>query len=304
MTVSTNQPVQWIHPKWVLSNKAQSARAIILDRPCVVCILNITPDSFSDGGEYNSVEMALDRARSAVSDGADMLDIGGESTRPGAERISVDEQINRVIPVIGAIRDSGMHIPISIDTTQSIVAREALKAGADAINDVSAMTEDPDMMGLASSAGCGVVLMHRLTTPDRDSYSDQYDQNPVYTDVVGEVVRVLGAQRDELVKMGVDNQHIVLDPGMGFGKSVEDNLALINRTGEIAQLGCPVMSGLSRKSFVGRLGLGRDSEPSERVGASVGLSVVHLLSGARIFRVHDVAQHRSALDAAWSALAR
>lgn len=284
--------------QWKLSN----ARAIDLDRPCVVCILNTTPDSFSDGGQYNTTESATDRAKQAVDEGADMLDIGGESTRPGAARVDADEQFLRVVPVITAIRDAGIGVPISVDTTLSQVAARALDEGADAINDVSAMTEDPAMLPLAADRECGVMLMHRLTTSDKDSYSDRYESEPVYTDVVEEVCRSLVGYRDDALRAGVCADRIVLDPGLGFGKSVEDNIALIRRTSEIVGLGHPVMSGLSRKSFVGRMGLGRDSDPSERIHATVGLSVVHLMHGARIFRVHDVAEHRSALDGAWATL--
>ena len=284
--------------RWKLSN----ARAIDLDRPCVVCILNTTPDSFSDGGQYNTTQSATDRAKQAVNEGADMLDIGGESTRPGAARVDADEQIRRVVPVIRAIRDAGIVVPISVDTTLSQVAARALDEGADAINDVSAMTEDPAMLQLAADRACGVVLMHRLTTSDKDSYSDRYESEPVYTDVVEEVCRSLVGYRDDALRAGVCADRIVLDPGLGFGKSVGDNIALIRRTSEIVGLGHPVMSGLSRKSFVGRMGLGRDSDPSERIHATVGLSVVHLMHGARIFRVHDVAEHRSALDGALATL--
>lgn len=283
-------------PVWKLSN----TRAIEVDRPCVVCILNATPDSFADGGEYNTVPLAVERAREAIDQGADMLDIGGESTRPGASRVDDGEQIRRVVPIIEAIRKRGIEIPISVDTTRSVVARAALGAGADAINDVSAMTEDPEMLGVAAGVGCGVVLMHRLLSSDLDSYSDRYDEDPVYGDVVDEVCRVLRLQRDAAIEAGVLMDRVVLDPGLGFGKSVEDNMALISRTGEIGDLGCPVMSGLSRKSFVGRAVLGRDSEPSERVDATVGLSLAHLGAGARIFRVHDVSEHRLALDRAWA----
>jgi len=284
--------------QWKLSN----TRAIDLDRPCVVCIVNATPDSFADGGLHNTAESAVDRAVEAIDQGADMLDIGGESTRPGAERVDDDEQIRRVLPIIEAIRHQGIEIPISVDTTLSAVARAAIDAGADAINDVSAMAEDPEMLGLAAEAGCGVVLMHRLKSPDLDSYSDRYDDEPEYGDVVQEVCRVLRRQRDATVAAGVLLDRVVLDPGLGFGKSVEDNMALIHRTGEIVDLGCPVMSGLSRKSFVGRAVLGRDSDPCERVDASVGMSVLHLRAGALIFRVHDVLEHRVALDKAWADL--
>ncbi len=284
--------------QWKLSN----ARAIDLDRPCAVCIVNATPDSFSDGGKHNTLESAMEYVERAIHDGADMLDIGGESTRPGAERIGVQEQIDRVVPIIEAIRTSGSSVPISIDTTLSAVASAALDAGADAVNDVSGLDEDPEMLPLIAERGCGVIIMHRLVAPDQDSFSDQYTHEPKYSDVVEEVGRYLTEQLKRAMGSGVEQQRIVLDPGLGFGKSVEDNLGLIRGTSELVKLGCPIMSGLSRKSFVGRVGLGRDSDPSERIDASVGMSVAHLHAGARIFRVHDVKEHRSALDAAWSVL--
>lgn len=283
-------PAQW---------KLSDTRAIDLDRPCVVCIVNTTPDSFSDGGEHNTLESALRYVDRAINDGADMLDIGGESTRPGAERIGIQEQIRRVVPVIEAVRSAGILTPISVDTTRGAVASAALDAGADVVNDVSGMDEDPEMLPLIADRGCGVIVMHRLVTPDRDSFSDQYVNNPVYDNVVQEVGAYLAAQLDRAAEAGVDRSRIVLDPGLGFGKSVEDNLRLIQGTREFVKLGNAVMSGLSRKSFVGRVGLGRDSDPKERVFASVGMSVAHLYAGARIFRVHDIAEHREALDAAW-----
>lgn len=288
---------QRANQQWKLSD----TRAIGLDRPCVVCIVNATPDSFADGGEYNTVDAAVARAKRAIDDGADMLDIGGESTRPGAGRVDAAEQIRRVVPIVEAVRACGLEIPISVDTTLSAVASVALDAGADAINDVSAMTEDPGMLWLAGERGCGVVLMHRLTTPRRDSYSDAYVAEPVYGDVVEDVCAYLAGRRDAALEAGVERDRIVLDPGLGFGKSVVDNLRLIRSTARLVErLGCPLMSGLSRKSFVGRAAFGRDSEPSERVDATVGMSVMHMRCGARIFRVHDVKAHREALDAAWA----
>lgn len=296
---------------WTLSD----TRAMDLDRPCVVCIVNVTPDSFADGGVYNTVGGAVDRVRRALDDGADMIDLGGESTRPGAGRVDAGEQIRRVVPVIEEIRKAGLGtggkmggggVPISIDTTVAAVAEASLDAGADVINDVSAMTEDEAMVGLAVERGCGVVLMHRLRSPERDLYSDGYVEEPVYKEGVVEVVGdFLGSRRDVLESAGVGGDRIVLDPGLGFGKSVADTLRLIRGTGGVGGiwgLGCPVMSGLSRKSFVGRVVLGRDSEPGERVDGTVGMSVAHLWCGARVFRVHDVAEHRRALDGAWAVM--
>ena len=291
--MNTNAPSIW---------KLSSTRAVHADRPCLLAILNRTPDSFSDGGELDELDAVVRRARSAVDQGADMIDIGGESTRPGADRIDADEQIRRVVPAIQAIRDAGIDTPITIDTTRRPVAEAALDAGADAINDVSAATEDAGMLQLAADRACGIILMHRLAPPGVDSYSDQYSEAPRYREVVTEVRGFLRNRAHKALVSGVDPRSIMLDPGLGFGKSVEQNLALIRSTGELCSLGHPVLSALSRKSFVGRITLDRDSDPSERVEGSLGCSVAHLLAGARFFRVHDVAEHRRALDAAWAVL--
>lgn len=285
--------------------KINPQRVIDLDHPFLMGILNITPDSFADGGELDSVSGAVERARAIVDEGGDGLDIGGESTRPGAARVSAAEQIARVVPVIEGIRRAGIVLPITIDTTRSEVAKASLDAGGDAINDVSAGMEDDGMLVLAGDRGCGIVLMHRVVEPGDDRYSDEYEQRPIDAEdvgVVGHVVEGLKARRDAALAAGVDPGCIVLDPGLGFGKDVGQNLALIRGTGELARLGHPVMSALSRKSFVGRVSLGRDSDPSERLAGTLGLSVMHLMMGARIFRVHDVGVHRQALDAAWAAM--
>lgn len=289
-------------PTWII----QPGRVVQIDHPFLMGILNATPDSFSDGGEFETVEDGIERARQMVDEGADGLDIGGESTRPGAARVDADEQIRRVVPMIEGIRAAGIGVVISVDTTRSEVARAALDAGAEVINDVSAGLDDEGMFALAADRGCGLILMHRVLAPDQDQYSDQYQQRPIRDDVVGRVVKELRLRRDLAVEAGVEAGCIVLDPGFGFGKDVGQNLELIRRTGELVHLGDQrghvVMSGLSRKSFVGRVSLGRDSEPSERLAGTIGLSVVHLLSGARIFRVHDVGVHRQALDSAYEAM--
>lgn len=285
-------------PIWRLSNE----RVVPLDRPFLVGVLNITPDSFSDGGDYNAPDRALARARDMLEAGADALDIGGESTRPGAHRVGASEQINRVVPVIRAVRDAGIALPISIDTTLAEVARAALDAGADAINDVSAGAEDAGVLSLAAARGCGLILMHRERPPDRDEYSDRYRTAPVRGRVTARVVDALHAAMNRATDAGVQADRIVLDPGLGFGKDVGQNLELIRTTGELLALGRPVMSALSRKSFVGRVSLGRDSQPGERLAGTLACSVLHLSFGARLFRVHDVGEHRRALDAAWRVL--
>ena len=281
------------------------AKAIPLDRPAIIAILNLTPDSFSDGGDLPSTESAVAAAQAAIRDGASMLDIGGESTRPGAQRIPAQEQIRRVVPAILAIRRQSPAIPISIDTTLAPVAQAAIDAGADAINDVAAGLEDPAMLPLAASRGVGLILMHRLRTPDRDRFSDQYAVPPEYPGaegVVGAVREFLLTRAAAAVNAGVSAACIAVDPGLGFGKTVEQNLELIRGTPRLAELGFPVLSALSRKSFAARAaGLGPETPAKARVEASLGLSVAHLYAGARLFRVHDVRAHRDALIAAWAA---
>lgn len=274
-------------------------RTLTLDRPRIMAILNVTPDSFSDGGRLGTRERVVEAARRAQDEGADMLDIGGESTRPGARRVGVEEQIRRVAPAIEAIRAAGIGLPISVDTTRALVARAALDAGADAINDVSAALEDEGMLQLASERACGIVLMHRLAPPERDAYSDAYARPPEYNGVVETVREFLRQRLDAAIRAGVSPRRVCLDPGLGFGKSVEQNLELIGGTGSLVSLGRPVLSALSRKSFVGRVSLGRDSDPGERLAGTLALSVLHLERGARVFRVHDVGVHKQALEAAW-----
>jgi dihydropteroate synthase len=292
--MSVGQPQVW---------QVGSARSVALDRPRLIAILNLTPDSFFDGGRQTTVSSAIEAAERSLAEGADALDLGGESTRPGASRISADEQISRVIPVLKAIRSQSgplSAIPISIDTTLAPVAQAALDAGADAINDVSAGLEDPSILTVAAAHGAGLILMHRLVPPGQDSYSDRYANPPEYGDVVRETREFLSQRAEAAIAAGVDRRSIVIDPGLGFGKTVEQNLELIRRTGDIAVLGFPVLSGVSRKSFVGRAAGQGDSGPGERLEGTLALSVAHLAAGARLFRVHDVAAHERALTAAWA----
>ncbi|MFN0133309.1 MAG: dihydropteroate synthase [Phycisphaerales bacterium] len=281
-------------------------RSLTLERPRIVAILNITPDSFVDGGRLIDPGAAAAAAERAEANGAEMLDIGGESTRPGAHCVSEHEQIARVVPAIEAIRrlsSPAARLPISVDTTRLAVARAALDAGADAINDVSAGTDDPGLFSLAAERTAGLVLMHRRAPPRLDKYSDRYSEPPSYDDVVATVREFLRARVAHAIAAGVLASAIVLDPGLGFGKSVEQNLDLVRRTGEILTLGYPVLSAASRKSFVGRVSLRRDSTPDERLAGSLALSIAHLVAGARIFRVHDVAEQVAAIRAACAALA-
>lgn len=264
-----------------------------------MAIINVTPDSFYDGGQHLDPRAAADAAARFVEEGADVLDVGGESTRPGSVRVDEAEQIRRILPVIEAIRSRDDRTPITVDTTRVGVASRALDAGADAVNDVSAGEEDQEMLELVAGRGAGIILMHRLTTPDQDVFSDAYDAAPAYADVVADVTHYLRSRIEAARGVGMTPEQIVIDPGLGFGKSVEQNLELIRRTGELARLR-PVLSGLSRKSFVGRVALGT-SKASERLAATLGASVCHLASGASVFRVHDVAAHVSALSMAWAA---
>lgn len=262
-----------------------------LDRPVIVGILNVTPDSFADGGHYMLLDHAVAAAERMRDQGADMLDIGGESTRPGSEPVDSEEQIRRVVPVIEALRARGCALPISVDTTRAPVAQAAIRAGANAINDVSGGRDDADMFNLAAISGAGLVLMHRLIAPKLDQYSDRYAVDPKYQDVVNDVRAMLDSAASSAMKAGVRADRIVLDPGLGFGKSVEDNLRLIEDTRRLAELGFPIMSALSRKSFVGRWHLQRDSTPDERLEGTLKLSERHRERGAMIFRVHDVEPH-------------
>jgi dihydropteroate synthase len=236
-----------------------------------------------------------------------MLDIGGESTRPGAQRVSAREQIERVLPIIEAIRGcddtevSG--IPISVDTTLAGVARAAIDAGADAINDVSGGTEDPELLEVVAGAGAGLVLMHRGAAPPKDKYADEYEREPQYEGGVVVAVRAaLEIHAQRAMAVGVAGEHIVVDPGLGFGKSVGQNLDLLRHLGVLTQLGFPVYLGASRKRFVGRVSIGETSEPADRLAGSIAATVLGAASGALLHRVHDVGPQVRALSlvAAWN----
>lgn len=274
------------------------SRTLTLDVPRVIAIINATPDSFHAGSRVDGAAAALRAAREAIDAGANMLDLGGESTRPGAARVPAEEQMRRDLPALEAIRGALPEMSISIDTKLSRVAEAALAGGADAINDVSAGLEDPEMLGIVARAGAGLVLMHRGAPPPLDHYSDQYVREPLFVDVVREVGEFLARRARAAVEAGVAPGAIALDPGLGFGKSVEHNLDLIARTRELAALGYPIVSAASRKSFVGRVSLGRDSTPDERLAGSIAASVAHWHAGARLFRVHDPGPQGQALRVA------
>jgi dihydropteroate synthase len=257
-----------------------------LERPLVMGILNITPDSFSDGGELTSPQRALERAHAMVREGADLLDVGGESTRPGAVPVSASEQLDRILPVLEMLA-AELPTPLSVDTRSAQVARQALASGAAIINDVSALS-DPQMAGVVAASGAAVVLMHMRGTPAT------MQSLAVYGDVVGEVAAELAAALDGARRAGIAEEQIVLDPGLGFAKHAQDSLALLAGLTRLTALGRPLLIGPSRKSFLARFAAGQP--PAERVGGTVAACVAALARGARIFRVHDVAPVRQALD--------
>lgn len=248
-------------------------------------ILNVTPDSFSDGGRYTTVEKAVEHARAMLSDGADILDIGGESTRPGSNPVSVEEELQRVIPVIEALCETP-DVVVSIDTTKAVVAEKAVSAGARIINDVSALTSDPAMAGVAGSTGAGVVLMHMLGAPRT------MQQGPAYDDVVRDIAGYMETRISNLAESGLELESIAVDPGIGFGKNLEHNLRLIGAIREFGISGRPVVMGLSRKSFLGKI-TGR--EVDERLAGSIAALAYCVLNGADVMRVHDVRESRDAI---------
>lgn len=274
-------------------------RVLSLDPFALMGVVNVTPDSFSDGGQFTSAEEVAQFALALIDQGATVIDVGGESTRPGAARVAVDEQIRRVVPAITRIR-ARSNVAISIDTTHAAVAEAALDAGADFVNDVSAGTEDSAMFRMLAKRGAGVVLMHRLAPPDQDSYSDRYAKEPVYGDVVRDVAAFLLARAEMAMAAGIPREQIALDPGLGFGKSVSQNYELLARTSELVALGFPVLVGASRKSFLGAV-TGRE-DPEQRIIGSVVAAVAAYGGGARIVRAHDVGAHREALLVAHAVL--
>ena len=268
-----------------------NGRILVLDRPRVMGIVNVTPDSFSDGGEHASVDAAVMHALRLAEEGADILDIGGESTRPGAEDVSLDEELRRVIPVIERLAKETA-LPISIDTSKPEVMRAAVAAGAGMINDVYALRRD-GALDAAAALGVPVVLMHMLGEPRSMQAAPDYD------DVVADVHRFLAERMFSAEMAGLSKKKIVVDPGFGFGKTTAHNLALLARLDRFADLGVPVLAGLSRKRTIGEL-TGR-SDPHDRVHGSVAAHVIAAHRGAKLLRVHDVAATVDALKV-WNAV--
>ncbi|MEX0610569.1 MAG: dihydropteroate synthase [Pirellulales bacterium] len=256
-------------------------------RPLVMGIVNVTPDSFSDGGRFLDANAALAHALQLVADGADLLDIGGESTRPYSKPVSAEEELNRVLPIIEQLAGR-IEIPISIDTSKESVARAAIAAGAEIINDVTGLEGDAEMVRVALDTSAAVCVMHMQGTPQT------MQDNPTYTDVVAEVREYLRQRRDALVAAGIARERICLDPGIGFGKTHQHNLTLMAHCRELHALGCPLLVGHSRKGFLAKL-IG-DKE-ADRTSATVGAALSLAVQGVQIVRVHDVRPVREALVA-------
>ncbi len=257
-------------------------------RPVVMGVLNVTPDSFSDGGEFLAAEAAIRHAEEMIDDGAEIIDVGAESTRPGSDRVDADEQIRRLGGVLPSLSTTG--VVLSVDTTCSKVAAWALDAGAQIVNDVSAGREDPDILRVAAERHAAVVLMHMLGDPKTMQIEPEYDN------VVAEVRDFLAGRIDAAVAAGVPAERCIVDPGIGFGKRIEHNLALLAGTESLVELGRPVLIGVSRKRFIGQLA--DEPEPQRRLGGTIGACLWTWERGATIFRVHDVGPLRQAVAVA------
>ena len=255
-----------------------------LARPLVMGVINVTPDSFSDGGDVAG-ESAIARGRQMLDEGADVLDIGGESTRPGAAPVPVDEEIARIIPVVTAL--SRMGTVVSIDTRKAAVMRAAVDAGATIINDVTALEGEPDSLDVAARTGACVILMHMQGEPGT------MQQNPTYADAPAKVRDYLAARVDACVAAGIPREKIAVDPGIGFGKNLDHNLQIIARLEELAAIGCPVLLGTSRKSFIGHIA--GETDAKKRLPGSLASVLAGVMRGADILRVHDVAETVQAL---------
>lgn len=260
---------------WILRNHVFSWG----QRTYLMGVLNVTPDSFSDGGQFNTLDAALIHARSLVAAGADILDIGGQSTRPQAEEISLQAELDRVLPVIQALRQE-MDVPISIDTTRSAVAQAAIETGADVVNDISGATFDPAMLSTVAALQVPAILMHLRGTPQT------MQQMTDYTDLLGEITEFLDARVAAAIAAGIDRSQIAIDPGIGFAKTWDQNLELLRRLPEFQAIGLPILVGTSRKSFIGKIL--NQPDPKARVWGTAATCCAAIAGGADILRVHDV----------------
>ena len=259
-------------------------------RPIVMGILNATPDSFSDGGKFRTPKDAIAQAEAMIANGVDLIDIGGESTRPGAEPVELQEELDRVLPVIEALKDCG--VPLSIDTYKSETMRQALHFGVDCVNDIWALRQDGSIEAVLKSNDCGIILMHM----QRDPLTMQFD--PDYEDVIADVREFLKERVELLLAKGINKDRIAIDPGFGFGKNLEHNLNMLANFAQFSALGVPVLAGISRKSMLGKI-TGKDT--NERVAASIAAAIMAADRGAKIVRVHDVAETVDALKL-WEAI--
>lgn len=264
-----------------------------LERPLIMGVLNATPDSFFSESRSLSLEKALRRGENMAAEGADLLDVGGESTRPGSQGVSEEEELDRVVPLIEALKRE-LDLPVSVDTTKSGVAREAVAAGADFINDISGLRFDPQMARTASESGAGLFLMHTPGRPDR------MQARTTYRDLVGEVLDYLRQSLEDAREAGIPPEKLAVDPGIGFGKSVGGNLEILSRLREFTSLGHPILIGTSRKSFIGQV-LGQP-DPGQRLQGTMATVAIGVFNGADIVRVHDVRPAREAAHAAWAIL--
>lgn len=263
--------------------------------PLIMGILNVTPDSFSDGGQFNNIDTAVNHGKQMIDEGADIIDIGGESTRPGSERVCVEEQIERVEHIIKAINETKPdHVEISIDTTRSKVAEAAFNAGATIINDVSGGNDDPDIIDLCVDKHCPYIIMHMLGAPET------MQNNPKYDDVVFDIKCFLENRAEQCIAKGIDENNLIIDPGIGFGKTKAHNLSLLNNLRVFVETGYSVLLGTSRKRFMGTICT--VNSPDELIGATTATTALGVQAGVRIFRVHDVKPNRQAADVAWAIL--
>ena len=269
--------------KWKLRNKTISLGG----SPLIMGILNATPDSFSDGGKFNTTKKATNHALKMIDDGADIIDIGGESTRPGSKQISLNEEINRTIPIIKSLRKLNDSILISIDTSKSEVARQAMEEGADIINDVTSYNNDLNMPEIVRKYEAGIILMHMQGTPENMQIDPSYDN------VIGEVSEFLNKKILDSIKSGILKESIIIDPGIGFGKNINQNLTLLKNLDKFTKVH-PTLIGLSRKSFIGKI-IG-EKDPKGRLAGSLGATAFSIIQGAHILRVHDVKETRDVCE--------
>jgi len=262
---------------------------IILKKPLIAGILNITPDSFYDGGKFIDFEKAIERGKEIIREGADIIDVGGESSRPGSEPVSEKEEMERVIPVIEELVKE--NVIVSCDTYKSRVAEKAIESGAKIINDISAFRMDEKLIDIIKESNCGYVLMHMKGTPKN------MQKNPFYDDTIGEITSFFREKLELIEKTGIDLERVVIDPGIGFGKRLVDNLIILKKLDEFKKLGRPIFIGTSRKSFIGGV---LNVEVDQRLEGSLATVVYAYIKGAKIFRVHDVKETKKVIDMVWA----